>query len=63
MHRNLVLQHLDQLGLRFNIEKSKLCSVQRISYLGMELGSIYMVAYLSADIYPYQAGAILSEYS
>ncbi len=31
-HRDLVLQHLSQLGLRVNWEKSKLSPVQRISF-------------------------------
>ncbi len=33
-HRDLVLRHLSQLGLRVNWEKSKLSPVQRISFLG-----------------------------
>ncbi len=36
-HRDLVLWHLSQLGLRVNWEKSKLSPVQRISFLGVEL--------------------------
>ncbi len=32
-HRDLVLRHLSQLGLRVNWEKSKLSPVQRISFL------------------------------
>ncbi len=38
-HRDLVLRHLSQLGLRVNWEKSKLSPVQRISFLGVELDS------------------------
>ncbi len=34
-HRDLVLLHLSQLGLRVNWEKSKLSPVQRISFLGV----------------------------
>ncbi len=41
-HRNLVLQHLSQLGLWVNWEKSKLSPVQRISFLGVELDSVRM---------------------
>ncbi len=37
-HRDLVLSHLSQLGLRVNCEKSKLLPMQRISFLGMEFG-------------------------
>ncbi len=37
-HRDLVLSHLSQLGLRVNWEKSKLLPMQRISFLGMEFG-------------------------
>ncbi len=39
-HRDLVLRHLSQLGLRVNWEKSKLSPVQRISFLccGIRLG-------------------------
>ncbi len=36
-HRDLVLRHLSQLGLRVNWEKSKLSPVQRISFLGVEV--------------------------
>ncbi|KAI2660848.1 hypothetical protein H4Q32_008522 [Labeo rohita] len=39
-HREVVLNHLAQLGLRVNWEKSKLSPVQRISFLGVELDSI-----------------------
>ncbi len=37
-HRDLVLSHLSQLGLRVNWEKSKLLPTQRISFPGMEFG-------------------------
>ncbi len=37
-HRDLVLSHLSQLGLRVNWEKSKLLPMQRISFLGMQFG-------------------------
>ncbi len=37
-HRDLVLSHLSQLGLRVNWEKSKLLPMQRISFLSMEFG-------------------------
>ncbi len=40
-HRDLVLRHLSQLGLRVNWEKSKLSPVQRISFLSVELDSEY----------------------
>ncbi|KAL0201442.1 hypothetical protein M9458_004629, partial [Cirrhinus mrigala] len=36
-HRDMVLNHLAQLGLRVNWEKSKLSPAQRISFLGVEL--------------------------
>ncbi len=36
--QGLVLSHLSQLGLRVNWEKSKLLSMQIISFLGMEFG-------------------------
>ncbi|KAG1935258.1 gag-pol fusion protein [Pimephales promelas] len=39
-HRDLVLRHLACLGFRVNREKSKLCPVQRISFLGMEIDSV-----------------------
>ncbi len=41
-HRDLVLQHLSQLGLWVNWEKSKLSPVQRISFLGVDLDSVRM---------------------
>ncbi len=43
-HRDLVLRHLSQLGLRVNWEKSKLSPVQIISFLGVELDSVTMTA-------------------
>ncbi|XP_073781587.1 uncharacterized protein [Danio rerio] len=49
MHRDKVLRHLRLLGLQVNREKSKLAPVQRISFLGMELDSITMVAHLSEE--------------
>ncbi|KAI2654497.1 ORF V: Enzymatic polyprotein [Labeo rohita] len=49
MHREVVLNHLAQLGLRVNWEKSKLSPVQRISFLGVELDSISMSARLSLE--------------
>ncbi|KAL0190634.1 hypothetical protein M9458_013332, partial [Cirrhinus mrigala] len=44
---DLVLQHLSQLGLWVNWEKSKLSPMQRISFLGMELDSVSMMARLT----------------
>nr|XP_055049768.1 uncharacterized protein LOC129435990 [Misgurnus anguillicaudatus] len=46
-HRDLTLKHLARLGLRVNWEKSKLCPVRRISFLGMELDSIDLTARLT----------------
>ncbi len=48
-HRDLVLRHLSQLGLRVNWEKSKLSPVQRISFLGVELDSVSMTACLMEE--------------
>ncbi len=48
-HRDLVLWHLSQLGLRVNWEKSKLSPVQRISFLGVELDSVSMTARLTEE--------------
>ncbi len=48
-HRDLVLRHLRQLGLRVNWEKSKLSPVQRISFLGVELDSVSMTARLTEE--------------
>ncbi|XDV35969.1 hypothetical protein PO909_005827 [Leuciscus waleckii] len=48
-HRDLVLRHLARLGLRVNWEKSKLCPVQRISFLGMEIDSVAMCAQLMSE--------------
>ncbi len=48
-HRDLVLRHLSQLGLRDNWEKSKLSPVQRISFLGVELDSVSMTARLTEE--------------
>ncbi len=48
-HRDLVLRHLSQLGLLVNWEKSKLSPVQRISFLGVELDSVSMMARLTEE--------------
>ncbi len=48
-HRDLVLSHLSQLGLRVNWEKSKLSPMQRISFLGMELDSVNQTARLTQE--------------
>ncbi len=40
-HRDLVLWHLSQWGLRVNWEKSKVSPVQIISFLGVELDGEY----------------------
>ncbi len=48
-HKNLVLRHLSQLGLRVNWEKSKLSPVQRISFLGVELDSASMMTRLTEE--------------
>ncbi|KAL0172893.1 hypothetical protein M9458_033204, partial [Cirrhinus mrigala] len=44
-----VLRHLSLLGLQVNWEKSKLSPVQSISFLGMELDSVNMMARLTED--------------
>ncbi len=48
-HRDLVLRHLSQSGLRVNWEKSKLSPAQRISFLGVELDSVSMSARLTEE--------------
>ncbi len=48
-HRDLVLRHLSQLGLRVNWEMSKLVPTQRISFLGMELDSVNQTARLTQE--------------
>ncbi len=48
-HRDLVLRHLSQLGLRVNWEKSKLSPAQRISFLGVKLDSVSMTARLTDE--------------
>ncbi|KAL0150120.1 hypothetical protein M9458_054547 [Cirrhinus mrigala] len=48
-HSDMVLNHLAQLGLRVNWEKSKLSPAQRISFLGVELDSVSMSARLSPE--------------
>lgn len=44
-----MLQHLSQLGLQVNWENSKLSPVQSISFLGMELDSVKMMACLTNE--------------
>ncbi len=46
-HKDLVLRHLSQLGLRVSWVKSKLVPTQRISFLGMELDSVNQTARLT----------------
>ncbi len=48
-HRDLVLRHLSQLGLRVNWEKNKLSPVQRISFLCVEFDSVSMTARLTEE--------------
>ncbi len=48
-HRDLVLSHLSQLGLRVNLEKSKLSPIKRISFLCMELDSVNQTARLTQE--------------
>ncbi|XDV11669.1 hypothetical protein PO909_000543 [Leuciscus waleckii] len=48
-HRDMVLRHLSRLGLQVNWDKSKLCLVQMISYLGMELDSVAWTACLTEE--------------
>ncbi len=48
-HRDLVLSHLSQSGLRVNWEKSKLSPMQRISFLGMELDSVNQTVRLTKE--------------
>ncbi|KAL0161440.1 hypothetical protein M9458_045165, partial [Cirrhinus mrigala] len=48
-HSDLVLQHLSHLGLQVKWEKSKLSPVQSISFLGMELDSVNMLALLTNE--------------
>ncbi|KAI2657248.1 hypothetical protein H4Q32_030244 [Labeo rohita] len=48
-HRDRVLRHLSHLGLQVNWEKSKLSPVQGISFLGMELDSVNMMARLTEE--------------
>ncbi|KAI2655955.1 Transposon Ty3-G Gag-Pol polyprotein [Labeo rohita] len=46
-HRDTVLTHLEQLGLRLNVKKSVLSPVQRTTYLGIVWDSVTMRARLS----------------
>ncbi len=48
-HRDLVLRHLSQWGLRGQLGKSKLSPVQRISFLGVALDSVSMTARLTEE--------------
>lgn len=48
-HRDLAVSHLSQLGLRVNWEKSKLSSVQRISFLVRELDSVNHTVHLTEE--------------
>ncbi|XDV35998.1 hypothetical protein PO909_005852 [Leuciscus waleckii] len=48
-HGMPLLQHINQLGLRVNWEKSKLIPGQRISFLSMELDSVKQTARLTEE--------------
>ncbi len=48
-HRDLVVRHLIELGLRVNWEKSKHSPTQRISFIGMELDSVEQTARLTKE--------------
>ncbi len=52
-HRDLVLRHLSQLGLRVNWEKSKLSPVQRISFLDVSLAAVPATAVGQARASPH----------
>ncbi len=49
-HRDLVLSHLSQLGIRVNWEKRKLSPMQRISFLGMELDLVNQTGTCSVGV-------------
>ncbi len=46
-HRDVVLAHMKQLGLRLNAKKSELSPVQRTTYLGVVWNSTTMQARMS----------------
>ncbi len=48
-HRDLVLRHLSQLGLRVNWEKSKFSLIQKISFFSMELDSFEQTVCLTEE--------------
>ncbi|MGH0124864.1 UNVERIFIED_CONTAM: hypothetical protein FKN15_017154 [Acipenser sinensis] len=48
-HTAIVTEHLSRLGLTLNDEKSQLRPVQSTLYLGLQLDSLAMRAYLSDD--------------
>ncbi len=48
-HRNLILSHLERLGLRVNFAKSALSPSQRVSFLGTVLDSARMRAVIAPE--------------
>lgn len=58
-HRDVVLAHMKQLGLRLNVKKSVLSPVQRTTFLGVIWDSTAMQAQLT----PARIAAILSAVS
>lgn len=48
-HTVMLLEHIQKLGLKLNIEKSVLIPTQSITYLGMSLNSVTFRARLSED--------------
>ncbi len=48
-HRNLILSHLERLGLRVNFAKSALSPSQRVSFLGTVLDSAHMRAVIAPE--------------
>lgn len=47
-HKNMLLLHMESLGLRVNQEKSILTPNKRISFIGLTLDIVFLKAYLSA---------------
>lgn len=48
-HKTVVLQHLENLGFKINLQKSLLTPTQRIAFLGTTLDSLKMRAWLTQE--------------
>lgn len=59
-HRCQLLEHLKHLGLTINVQKIKLCPMQNITFLGMDMDSQLMEERLSQELIQSLVSALTS---